>query len=72
MICKYWEGTTHVDIGGNVEFLMEDSVKVIKEKIVELLDDPEKYVQMKKSAQGSGKSAFSYRLIARKSVGLEE
>ncbi len=72
MICKYWEGTTHVDIGGNVEFLMEDSVKVIKEKIVALLDDPEKYVQMKKSAQGSGKSAFSYRLIARKSVGLEE
>lgn len=72
MICKYWEGTTHVDIGGNVEFLMEDSVEVIKEKILELLDHPEKYEQMKKSAGSDGRNAFSYRLIARKSVGLTE
>ncbi len=72
MICKYWEGTTHVDIGGNVEFLMEDSVEVIKEKILELLEHPEKYEQMKKSARSDGRNAFSYRLIARKSVGLTE
>ncbi|MDE7334072.1 MAG: glycosyltransferase family 4 protein [Lachnospiraceae bacterium] len=72
MICKYWEGTTHIDIGGNVEFLMEDSAENIKEKIVELLDDPDKYAQMKRCAQGSGKNVFSYRLIARKSVGLAE
>lgn len=72
MICKYWEGTTHVDIGGNVEFLMEDSVEVIKEKILELLDHPEKYEQMKKSAGSDGRNTFSYRLIARKSVGLTE
>lgn len=72
MLCKYWEGTTHVDIGGNVAFLMEDSVEVIKEKLLELLDHPEKYEQMKKNAQSEGKKAFSYRLIARKSVGLSE
>ena len=72
MICKYWEGTTHVDIGGNVEFLMEDSVAVIKEKILELLSNPEKYEQMKRSAESDGRNAFSYRLIARKSVGLIE
>lgn len=72
MLCKYWEGTTHVDIGGNVQFLMEDSVETIKEKITELLDNPEEYEQMKRSAGGKGKDAFSYRLIARKSVGLEE
>lgn len=72
MICKYWEGTTHVDIGGNVEFLMEDSVAVIREKILELLNHPEKYEQMKRSAESDGRNAFSYRLIARKSVGLIE
>ncbi|MBD5546135.1 MAG: glycosyltransferase family 4 protein [Lachnospiraceae bacterium] len=72
MICKYWEGTTHVDIGGNVEFLMEDSVTVIKEKILELLSNPEKYEKMKRSAESDGRNAFSYRLIARKSIGLIE
>lgn len=72
MICKYWEGTTHIDIGGNVEFLMEDSAETIKEKIVDLLDNPDKYAQMKRCAQSSGKNVFSYRLIARKSIGLAE
>ena len=70
MICKYWDGTTHVDIGGNVEFLMEDSVEAIKEKLTPLLEYPEKYEQMKKNAEKEGKEAFSYKVIARKSVGL--
>ena len=30
MVCKYWEGTTHVDCGGNVKFLYRDSVEEIK------------------------------------------
>lgn len=72
MLCKYWDGTTHVDIGGNVTFLMEDSVEVMKEKILELLDEPEKYEQMKKSAESDRRHAFSYRLIARKAAGLTE
>lgn len=72
MICKYWEGTTHVDIGGNVIFLMEDSVALIKEKILDLLDNPEKYEEMKKCAESDGKNAFSYRLISRKAAGLAE
>lgn len=33
MIVKYWEGTTHVDLGGNVKFLKEDSVDEIKMSI---------------------------------------
>ncbi len=72
MICKYWEGTTHVDIGGNVIFLMEDSVALIKEKILDLLDNPKKYEKMKKSAESDGKNVFSYRLISRKAAGLAE
>lgn len=70
MICKYWEGTTHVDIGGNVEFLMEDSVTLIEEKLLALIHNPSKYAEMKKKANGDGKQVFSYKVIARKSVGL--
>jgi glycosyltransferase involved in cell wall biosynthesis len=70
MLCKYWEGTTHVDIGGNVEFLQEDSVEEIRKKLLSLLDNPEKYNNMKKSAEGDRRHEFSYRMIARKSVGL--
>jgi len=71
MLCKYWEGTTHVDIGGNVEFLREDSAKLIKEKIQELLKDPEKYRQMKENARSDRRHDFSYRKIARRAAGLE-
>lgn len=72
MFCKYWKGTTHVDIGGNVEFLMEDSADLIKEKLLELLENPVKYEKMKKSAISDKRFQFSYRMIARKAAGLEE
>lgn len=72
MLCKYWEGTTHIDIGGNVEFLMEDSVKEIKKKIIELLDEPEKYEKMKQVACSDKRHTFSYKIIARRSVGIME
>ena len=72
MVCKYWEGTTHVDLGGNVVFLMEDSVEEIKKKLLEIVNTPEKYAEMKKCADSDKKSAFSYKTIARKSVGLEQ
>lgn len=70
MICKYWEGTTHIDIGGNVEFLMEDSEEEIRNKLLGVLDNPKKYQEMKKAASSDLRHRFSYRLIARKSVGL--
>lgn len=72
MLCKYWDGTTHVDIGGNVEFLMEDSVKEIKEKLMELLDNPEKYRKMKEIARSDKRKEFSYKIISRKAIGLSE
>lgn len=70
MVCKYWEGTTHVDIGGNVEFLYKDSTEEIQEKLEEIIRHPEKYNEMKKKAKGTGKEEFSYVKIARKSIGL--
>ena len=72
MVCKYWDGTTHIDIGGNVEFLMEDSVEEIKNKLLQILDEPGKYDEMKKVAQSDLRHQFSYKIIARKSVGLTE
>lgn len=66
MLCKYWEGTTHVDLGGNVEFLKECTVEEIQEKIKELLNCPEKYKTMKKTAIEKGMNEFSYKRIAEK------
>lgn len=69
MICKYWDGTVHVDIGGNVEFLEEDSKDLIKEKLLEITENPSKYEEMKKAANGDRKNEFLYRGIARRSIG---
>lgn len=68
LLCKYWKGTTHVDIGGNAEFLFEDSADEIKTCIEELLQNPEHYHHMKAIAEEKGKETFSYREIARRSV----
>lgn len=43
MLCKKWDGTTHVDIGGNVKFLTKDSVKEIQSNIEELCGFSDKY-----------------------------
>ena len=72
MLCKYWDGTTHIDIGGNVDFLMEDSTEEIEKKLLQILDDSEKYPNMKEAAQSELRHRFSYKTIARKSVGLAE
>jgi glycosyltransferase involved in cell wall biosynthesis len=71
MLCKEWEGTKHVDVGGNVEFLTRDSATEIQDAIEELIDNPDKYSEMKKVAQERGKKIFSYKEIAKRSVELE-
>lgn len=68
MLCKFWDGTTHVDLGGNVEFIKEDSVSEIQKKIEELLEQPEKYEKMKAAAVEKGMKTFSYRQIAERAL----
>ncbi len=68
LMVKRWDGTTHVDIGGNVVFLTEDSEREIREKILWLLDDPEAYKCMKQAAEREGMKHFSYVDIARRSI----
>ncbi|WP_290763005.1 glycosyltransferase family 4 protein [Fibrobacter sp. UBA4297] len=66
MIVKYWEGTTHVDRGGNVKFLRKDSVDEIKKNIEDVFLG-NKLDKMKSIALNSMKF-FSYRNIAERSI----
>ena len=67
MVCKYWEGTTHVDCGGNVKFLYRDSVEEIKSTIENIAYDRSVYDAMKCAAEKAQK-LFSYREISRKCI----
>lgn len=68
MLCKKWDGTMHVDLGGNVRFLTQDSVEEIQTNIEVLLGDRAQYNQMKKIAVENGMKEFSYSDIARRSI----
>lgn len=67
MIVKDWEGTHHIDKGGNVLYLREDLVQEIKDKIFELLHNNDKYQKMMQAADKC-KTFFSYNEIARRSI----
>lgn len=68
MMVKYWKGTDHVDIGGNLIFLYNDSKEEISDRICELLDNRELYVNMKNVASEKAGTIFSYKDIARRSI----
>src|SRR5690554_6058521 len=69
MIVKYWDGTNHIDIGGNCKFLHEDSVQEIADAIRELAKDNFKiYKCMKKSALSEEHNEFLYSSIANQSL----
>lgn len=68
MICKYWEGTTHIDLGGNVKFLYEDSVEEITRILTDILaNNKEVYYKMKEQAERA-KDSFLYSTIARQAI----
>ena len=68
MIVKEWPGTTHVDVGGNVIFLKNDSVSAIQEKLISVIDDKETYLHMKDVAEKKATQVFSYYELAKKSI----
>jgi glycosyltransferase involved in cell wall biosynthesis len=67
-IFKHWEGTHHVDVGGNCEFLYRDSAEEIAAAILRIVGDPKFFGAMRESAR-RGASGFLYRDIAKKAVG---
>lgn len=68
MVVKYWEGTTHVDLGGNVRFLYKDSVEEIQKMLNNIIEDKEKYYEMVSVAKEKGMKKFSYNNIAKRSI----
>ena len=68
MVCKYWDGTAHIDIGGNVKFLNEDSVEEIQKVLEEIINDENAYSNMKNNAMKMDKEKFLYSNIADDSI----
>lgn len=68
MLCKEWDGTKHVDVGGNVRFLTQDSVAEIQGIIEGLIENPIEYKKMKEVAVTEGMKAFSYRDISKRAI----
>ena len=66
LVVKYWEGTNHVDLGGNVAFLYDDSVEEIRLTIGAISSNNEIYNTMKRVALEKGIEYFSYRKIAQR------
>lgn len=71
MLVKDWDGTHHVDLGGNVRFLTKDCVEEIRLEIERLVEHPEEYQKMKKVAMEKGMTVFSYRDIAKRSIQVD-
>ena len=58
------------DVIRNVKFLMKDTIEEIQSNIRRLLNYPEEYEKMYKVAQAKCKERFSYKEIAKKSIGM--
>jgi glycosyltransferase involved in cell wall biosynthesis len=70
MVVKYWEGTTHVDLGGNCEFLYKDSINEIHDILMNIIDDKEKFNKMKNIAESKGIRYFSYNEISSRAIDI--
>lgn len=68
MVVKYWEGTTHIDIGGNCKYLYEDTEEELIEVLRNILYNENTYYDMLQNAQGHERKKFLYSHIAEKSV----
>lgn len=69
LLIKYWDGTTHVDCGGNVAFTSGDDSESLKADI-ERIKSPDVLCDMNEVAKIS-KNHFLSSDIARMSIGLE-
>lgn len=67
-IFKYWPGMTHLDVGGNCKFLINDTKKELKEALLEIINDPKLYQTMLNISQNQGVKAFAYSEIAKQSL----
>ena len=68
MICKYWPGTTHVDVGGNAIFLKQSTTDEIYQVLKKITEQSQLYRSMKQVAETKAKKQFSYMEIAKQSL----
>ncbi|SDH87136.1 Glycosyltransferase involved in cell wall bisynthesis [Planococcus glaciei] len=68
---RYIKGFTHVDLGGNCDFLYENTIEELIEKISLIAKNPEVFDKMKHEAESKGIANFSYNKIAEKSISNE-
>lgn len=67
-IFQYRKGMTHVDIGGNCTFFQNEDVQELEGKIKNVLEDNDRFLEMKKVSLDKGMKKFSYQEIARASM----
>lgn len=68
LVVRFWEGTTHVDAGGNCLMLKTDSADEIREVLANIRGNDGLYQSMKESAQ-ENKKRYMYSQIAKKAIG---
>lgn len=68
MIVKFWEGTTHVDLGGNCKFLYKDNVAEIYNLLMSLINNKDELDHMREIAESEGMKFFSYKDISCRAI----
>lgn len=68
MIVKRWDGTTHVDCGGNLLYTIGDSSDELHDSYSVVVDDADKLEEMKVAAKKCA-NRFLYSEIAARSIG---
>lgn len=68
MVVKYWEGTTHIDIGGNCKFLYKDTIEEMTIVLENIIYEKQNYSVLLQKAQSETRNKFLYSQIAMKSI----
>lgn len=68
MLVKYWNGTDHINKGGNCKFIKEDSLDCITKEIYRIVEDKELYNKMNFTAKNTAKTKFLYSNISKASI----
>ena len=68
MVVKHWDGTTHIDMDGNVKFLYNDST----DEIIEVLNETFVDIKQMKTVAEEKAYKFKYSDIAKKSIEWQE
>lgn len=67
-VFKYWEGMTHIDVGGNCEFIYNDTAEEISLILNLIFNQKNRYDLMKKNAFEKGINTFAYSQISKKAI----